>query len=152
MDGIVFEIFDRDSDRDYPNIKFVSNSGAFWVDTKPLRENIEEKISRYKVLVIGKGIPLVVGTVADPQTSLNFKNFQDVLLGEREDTLYFENSTNKVVKKRQTRKQNGLFLKTNESLSAAIWVWKDDFGKWSIKAIHNPYAKEKLPCNTFDVD
>lgn len=144
--GIVFEIFDRD--RNYPNLQYVSSTDAFWIDTESLRKNIETKINKYKVLAKEKGIPIVVGIVVDPKTGLSLKSLQDVLLGEREVIVTFEKTPGSVVKQEQKRRQNGLF-KINEALSAAIWMWKDDFGKWRIKTIYNPFAKNPLPTNTF---
>jgi hypothetical protein len=91
LDGIVFEITRRD--RGYPNVQYVASRKAFLVNKKSLRENMEDKIHKYKGLATKMGIPLVVGMVAGPRTGLSLDSFWDVLLGEESVEITFDLST-----------------------------------------------------------
>jgi hypothetical protein len=141
--GIIFEIFRRGVG--FPHVTVGASLDMFWVNSKSLREKINDKIRKYKNLLQKVRIPFVIAIIPDSRTGLDLDNFGDVLIGQEIVELILNN--NKIIGHKNRRNSTGLFCK-KPSLSAAIWAWRSQ-GKWKIKSAHNPNAAHPLPRNTF---
>ena len=149
LSGLTFEVVRKNSNNQHVLcIGPVSSGHTFWVNTEPLKKNITDKVKKYRVLG-SKGIPLVVGIVADFFTALSRDDLENVLFGDEAIQLLYEESTGDVVGQRTIRHDNGLFVEIDPALSAIMWVSREA-GTWKAEAIHNPGAVNPLPLTTFE--
>lgn len=125
-----------------PKVKLIVARHFFLVDTEPLLNTIKEKIKKYETLKM----PLVVAVVTDSTLGEELRN---ILMGGREEKLYYNTSTD-VEESTTFLLNDGLFKKAPD-LSAVVWVSH----VWSggrMTAIYNPTATKPLPANTFNED
>jgi hypothetical protein len=119
------------------------------VNPIPLRVKIEQKIRRYKEIILSEKLPFVIGASADFLTALGIDDLTDVLYGTCVLHVRYNKATKEILERRNGRKNNGLFAE-KPLLSAVIWLVNYDFDKWKISIFHNPNARYPLPESTFN--
>lgn len=143
IEGLSFTI--GACDIGYPHVVLGFNTPPVRETNDRIKKNIEKKIERYKDVV---ECPLVVGIIANPETSIKFEDIEDVLLGEKYFVVICDGDKKVLAGPGWLRKENGLFDRTPE-LSAVLWIWQDLDHEWKIKPIHNPTTNRSLPLDTF---
>ncbi len=131
MEGFTFEIIHRD--RGYETLQYASIAKPIYAAWTPLREKIEEKIHKYKNLVLSNKIPLVVAVA--PGLGTDYSNFEmkNILLGG----VFVESPSS-----------DGLFAK-EPLLSGALFVRREGMAQWKIDHYPNPKAAFPLLENIF---
>jgi hypothetical protein len=134
-----------------PSVSCGGTGRAFMVDTTRLRTNIDTKLARYKAVVMEKGIPFVVATVADTLTGLSFDNFKDVLLGQEAVQIAYDNVTGDILKQQLIRQLDGVMTRSSAraALSAGLWVKPLTDNQSQIRALHNAYAANPIVQEAF---
>jgi hypothetical protein len=148
LNGVTFEVVSKGAN--YEHVLCFGGGGSantFWVDTGSLRENIRQKVNKYSALG-ERGIPLVVGVVADFYTGLSREDFEDALLGNEAIEITHEEPAGTVVGQELVRRDDGVLARIDPVLSAAVWVSREA-SVWKAEAIFNPQAANPLPAKTF---
>ena len=124
LDEFSFEVILRD--RGCSKVKLMGFARPFWVNPRPLKENIAEKVHKYKVLVTANRIPFVVAVVMEFRTGYGADDLENILFG-----------------------QDGLF-KNESLLSGVILASRSNTNKWEMKCYLSLDAQNPLPANLFN--
>jgi hypothetical protein len=135
----------------YTSLQIAGPGSAFMVNKEPVRINFKEKIHKYRRVLAGKNLPLVVGVVADFMTGVGFDSFLDLMYGSEAVNYAYNESTGEVRGARLARMGDGLFHR-EPALSAAAWVERNISGDWQMRGIHNQQAIHPLPISTFSIN
>lgn len=147
LNGIAFELILRNDA--FKRVQTISPGGAFWVNSKILRDKFEKKIDKYKKFADERNIPIVVVSVADPLTGYDYEDFEEALLQHTTYEVTYNKSTGEELGQKPKLKKDGLCF-TNKELSAALWLWESSSTHWEFKTIHNPIATNPLPLSLFE--
>lgn len=145
LNGLILEIIHYNLA--YSSVQYIGPTKSSWVNPEPLSENIKKKIKKYKTIIIGKGVPFVVCIFTDKATGFDLSILEDVLLGQRQTNVIFEEKTGIIVSQDTSRRANGLFNNKKSPLSAAIWIYKKD-NEWKYEVLSNDNALNPLPINS----
>jgi hypothetical protein len=112
----------------WSNVQIFGPENSFWVDNISLKDNIEEKIKKYKNLIDKFKVPFVIGVVPEFTTGVNKDTLEDILFGQ-EVVVIRKNGTTFL-----SRKQDGIFFQ-RQNISAVIGYFDGD-----MEIFHNPKA------------
>jgi hypothetical protein len=132
LDGFAFEIIQRN--RGYATLQYATPAKPIYAAWTPLREKIERKVHKYRNLVLGNKIPLVVAVAPGSGTDYSIFEMKNILLGG-----VFNESPAK----------DGLFAR-EPLLSGGIFIERKGMAQWKIHHYPNPKATFPLPENIFE--
>jgi Holliday junction resolvase-like predicted endonuclease len=131
IDGFVFTVYGRNCG--FPTLQYASPVRLGYYSLPSLREKIEEKIHKYKNLILSNKIPLIVAIARGLETDYSNFEVKKILFGD-------------VFAKSPTT--DGLF--TNELLlSGALFVSRTEMAGWKIDNYLNPKATFPLSPSYF---
>jgi hypothetical protein len=131
LEGFTFEIIHRN--RGYPTVQYASITKPTYAAWTPLREKIEEKIHKYKNIVLSNKIPLIVAVARGLGTDYSNFEMKNILLGG----VFTESPLS-----------NGLFTK-EPLLSGVLFVERSGMAEWKIQNYPNLKATFPLPKGIF---
>jgi hypothetical protein len=131
FEGVAFEIIDRN--RGSATLLYMRPPKPIYAEWAPLRLKIEQKIRKYKNLVLSNGIPLIVAVAPGLGTDYSDFEMKNILLGG-----VFEESP----------LSHSLFA--NEPLlSGVLFLSGKGTLRWKVHNYLNPNATFRLPENIF---
>jgi hypothetical protein len=126
------------------HVAVIQDFDAIWVDLRPLRSVVVEKVHKYTAVCRDSGTALVIAVVADVGAGASTRSAESILLGSLKGTLVFDKSTGQVLSTRWYRAHDGIFERY-PYLGATAWITCHGLDTWTSTLFVNPLCDTPIP-------